>query len=186
MATLQITIACLYCQCDSVQKNGKRDGKQLYRCASFRKQFRDTGATNGHRVPADQIGAAIRMFYSGMSYKQIAESMEKMYHIPEPSKQTIYAWVKKYTDPATERMEGHKAHVGDSWVADELAVDVDGWQMWIFNVMDEKTPYILASHLGRHRDLTAARATMRKAKEAAATPPKTIKSGKLRSYIKAI
>ena len=126
------------------------------------------------------------MFYSGMSYKQIAEAMEKMYDIPEPSKQTIYAWVKKYTADAVEQMKGHKAHVGDEWVADELAVDVGGWQMWIFNVMDEKTRYILASHLGRNRDLKAARAVMQKAKEAAASPPKTIKTDKLRSYDKAI
>lgn len=167
-------------------KNGTRKGKQLYKCDGCEKQFRDTGATNGRHIAADHIGAAIRMFYSGMSYKQIAEAMEKMYDIPEPSKQTIYAWVKKYTDDAVEQMRGHKARVGDEWVADELAVDVGGWQMWIFNVMDEKTRYILASHLGRNRDLKAARAVMQKAKDAAVSPTNTIKTDKLRSYVKAI
>ena len=90
-------------------KNGTRKGKQLYKCDGCEKQFRDMGATNGRHIAADHIGAAIRMFYSGMSYKQIAEAMEKMYDIPEPSKQTIYAWVKKYTDDAVEQMRGHKA-----------------------------------------------------------------------------
>ncbi len=71
-------------------------------------------------------------------------------------------------------------------MADELAVDVGGWQMWIFNVMDEKTRYTLASHLGRNRDLKAARAVMQKAKAAAVSPPNTIKTDKLRSYVKAI
>ena len=69
-------------------------------------------------VPADHIGAAIRMFYFGMSHKQISEAMEKIYDIPELSKRAIYLWVKKYTDEAVDQMNGHKAHVGDEWVAE--------------------------------------------------------------------
>lgn len=53
------------------------------------------------------------MFYSGMPYKQIVETMEDMYDIPEPSKRTIYNWVKEYTQKAIKRMEDHKAEVGD-------------------------------------------------------------------------
>ena len=68
----------------------------------------------------------------------------------------------------------------------ELAVDAGSWQMWIFNVMASKTRYILASHLGRNRDLIAARATMRKAAEPAVNPPNTIKTDKLPSYTRAI
>ena len=57
------------------------------------------------------------MFYMGMSYKQIAETMEKQHDIPEPSKQTIYAWVKAYTDTAVaeSRKPQYRAHTGDVW-----------------------------------------------------------------------
>ena len=44
---------------------------------------------------------AVRMFYSGMSYKQIAETVADAFNIPEPSKSTIYDWVVDYTDKAT-------------------------------------------------------------------------------------
>ncbi len=71
-------------------KNGKQAGKQRYRCKGCRKQFNDTGALQGHRLPSNQVGAAIDMFYSGMSYKQITEMMAKTYDIPEPSKRAIY------------------------------------------------------------------------------------------------
>ena len=56
----------------------------------------------GRRVPAEQMGMASRMFYSGMSYKQIAGAMEEAFNIPEPSKATIYEWVRDYTDEALE------------------------------------------------------------------------------------
>ena len=127
MATYTVSVHCPYCQSDNVVKNGKRGGKQLFRCKDCKKQFRDTGATNGHKVPAEQVGAAIEMYYRGMSYKQIGEAMERMFDRPEPSKATIYEWVKEYTDKASDELKGQAPEVGDEWVADEMAVRVGGW-----------------------------------------------------------
>ena len=58
--------------------------------------------------------------------------------------------------------------------------------MWLWNVMDAKTRYILASHLTPRRDANAARVVLRKAALAADKPPKTITSDKLRSYIQPV
>ena len=186
MATYTVSVHCPYCQSDGVVKNGTRSGKQLYRCQTCSKQFRDTGATNGHQVPAEQIGAAIEMFYRGMSYKQIAETMERMYDRPEPSKATIYEWVKEYTDKAAEELKDAKPEIGDEWVADEMAVKVGKWQMWNWNVMDAKTRFILASHLSRTRTQASANEVMKKAKAAAGRDPNTIKTDKLKVYRPAI
>ena len=182
---------CPYCGNEKIARWGKRasSGHQRYRCNGCERTFLDTGALDGHRMPAEHVGHAIRMFYMGMSYKKIAEAMADAYDIPEPSKATIYEWVKEYTDKATKTMRDHKADVGDSWVADEMMVDVGGEKMWNWNVMDEKTRYILTSHLSRTRTAGSARATMRKAMEASKTPPKTIKTDKtdkLRSYTAAL
>ena len=97
-----------------------------------------------------------------MSYKQIAENMVEMYDIPEPSKATIYEWVRDNTAVALREMENHKAQTGDEWVADEMQVTVDGQKYWNWNVMDTDTRYILASHLSKRRDARAATAVMRK------------------------
>ena len=137
-------------------------------------------------MPAEQVGAAIRLFYSGTSYKQIAEYMADAYDIPEPSKATIYEWVRDYTNKGVAKMNEHKPTVGDSWVADEMQVDVGGEKMWNWNVMDEETRYILATHLSRERGAPQARAVMRKALEASAARPTTIKTDKLRSYSAAL
>ena len=184
--TKTVTVNCPYCASASVVKNGKRSGYQRFKCKGCDKSFSDTGAVHGRKASADQIGAAIRMFYSGMSYKQIGESMADMYDIPEPSKQTVYAWVKEYTDRASATLEGYPAKTGRHWVADESSVDVGGEQMWNWNVMDDETRYVLASHLSAHRDKKAAIATMQKAKLAAGEPPETIKTDHLKAYDQAI
>ena len=58
-----------------------------------------------------------------MSYKQIAETLATTYDVPEPSKQSIYAWVKKYTADAVKEMADHPAQTGPEWVADEMMVE---------------------------------------------------------------
>ncbi len=181
-----VTVNCPYCDATRVVKNGTQKGKQRYRCKGCAKQFNDSGALHGHRVPTGQVGSAIDMFYSGMSYKQITEMMAKTYDIPEPSKRAVYEWVKDYTDSAVEEMSQHPAHTSRHWVADEMQLKVGGEQLWNWNVMDAETRYILASHLSPNRDKRAAVAVMRKAAEAATEPPKTVKTDQLGSYTQAI
>ncbi len=139
--TTTYTVNCPACDSSRVVKTGKQNGQQRYLCRECSKKFRANGIAHGHRVPVEQIGMAIRMFYSGMSYKQIAESMSDAFDIPEPSKATIYEWVRAYTDKAVETLgqPQYKAQTGDEWVADEMQVTVGGEKYWNWNVMHSKT-----------------------------------------------
>ena len=179
-------VNCPSCHSEKVIKVGQRNGYQRYQCRGCDKKFRANGMGPGHRIPVEQMGMAIRLFYSGMSYKQIAESMADAFNIPEPSKATIYEWTRDYTDTAVKGIANHPAQVGDTWVADEMMVKVGGEKMWNWNVMDEDTRYILASHLSKHRNMKAAETVMEKAAAASAVEPKTIKSDRLTSYPNAI
>ena len=181
--TVTQEVNCPYCHHADVVKNGKGSGdKQRYKCKPCGRRFLDNGAVHGRKTPSNHVGAAINLFYRGMSYKQLAEAMTEMYDIEEPSKRTLYEWVKDGTDAATEAMQDYPAHVGDEWVADEMQVKVGGENLWHWNVMDAKTRYVLASHLSPNRDTRAAVAVMQKAARAADRPPKTIKTDRLASY----
>ena len=140
-------------------------------------------------MDAELMGSAIRDYFTGKSYKQIAEGLKEEYDLKkEPSKATIYEWVTTYTDKAVKQMDGHKAKTGGHWVADEMMVDVGGQKMWMWmwNVMDAETRYVLATHLTPRRDANAARVVLRKAALAADKPPKTITTDKLKSYMSAV
>lgn len=134
-------------------------------------------------MDAEMVGSAIRDYYTGKSYKQIAEGLEDEYGIREPSKATVYEWVRDYTELAAAEGVKHKATTGDEWVADETVVRVGGRKVWLWNVMDGKTRYILATHLTPDRDANAARTVLRKALAAADKPLKAFFSDKLRSYL---
>lgn len=185
--TNEYEIHCPACQSEKVVKDGSQSGEQRYRCKPCQKRFRAGGKAQGRRMDADLMGSAIRDYYTGKSYKQIAEGLKEEYDLKkEPSKATIYEWVRDYTDEAIASMKDHKATTGGHWVADEMQVDVGGKKVWLWNVMDSKTRYILASHLTPRRDAQAARVVLRKAALAADGPPKSITTDKLRSYLPAV
>ncbi len=179
---------CPDCDSNRIVKVGKQNGQQRYLCRGCKKKFRANGMPEGRQAPAEHIGMAIRMFYSGMSYKQIAETMADAFDIPEPSKSTLYEWVTEYTERAVPvlREPEYRAVTGPVWVADEMQVTVGGEKYWNWNVMDAKTRFILASHLSKHRDMDAAETVMEKAAAAATTHPKVIKTDRLANYPSAI
>ena len=86
------------------------------------RSFEPAAKHRAGRWTAEMMGSAIRDYYTGKSYKQIAEGLKEEYDLPkEPSKATIYEWVRDYTDKALKQMGGHKAKTGGHWVADENA-----------------------------------------------------------------
>ena len=184
--TITKTVNCPDCASGHVVKIGKQSGEQRYLCRGCKTKFRASGKAKGRRIPAEWIGAAIRKYYSGMSYKQIAEYMEDAYDIPEPSKATIYEWVRDYTQAALEESEKYPAHTSGHWVVDEMVLDVGGDKYWNWNVMDHDTRFLLASYLSSERDQRSAETVLRKAMAASAEPPKTITTDRLPSYVPAI
>ena len=88
------------CAADKVIQIGKQAGQQRYLCKICAKKFRAGGKAEGRRMDAHMMGSAIRDFYSGKSYKQIAEGLKNEYDLPnEPSKATVYEWVRDYEKP---------------------------------------------------------------------------------------
>ena len=75
---------------------------------------------------AKQVGAAVNMYYDGLSHKRIVENIAEMFDRPEPSKRTIYTWVKRYTDNAIAAMREYSAHTPDEWVPKTAT-----WKGWI-------------------------------------------------------
>lgn len=178
-------VNCPACNAGQVVKVGIRNGVQRLKCKVCKKKFREGGKVKGKKFDPEQIGGAIRHFYTGLSYTQVAEGMRDLYDI-EPSTDTLYNFVEEYTHKATHLLKSLKAQTGDTWVADEMWVDVGGRTMYHWNIMDAKSRFLLATHLHEHRDANGARAVLKKALEVADKPPKQIKTDGLTSYARPI
>ena len=133
-----------------------------------------------HATPIE-IGAAVDMYFDGISYRRVAENIGDYFHRPTNAT-SVYNWVRQETAKAKGALADIKVDTGPEWVADEMQVTVGGEKYWLFNVMDSDTRFILAAYLSKERTAKAAATTMAMARDRASSSPVEIKTDGLRSY----
>ena len=74
-----------------------------------------------------------------------------------PSRSTVYEWLTDFTELAVDKTKDYKPNVGDTWVADETMLKVNGRWVWFWDIIDAKTRYLLASHISTTRGTKDAR-----------------------------
>jgi transposase-like protein len=138
------------------------------------------------RTPIVQIADALSMFYEGMSLNAIRRNLYQAYN-NYPSDSTVYQWIVKFTKLAILQVKDYKAKVGDTWVADETVLKIGGQNTWFWDVIDDKTRFLLASHISLTRTTANARVLMQQASERVIKPDKvTIITDKLAAYLDGI
>jgi transposase-like protein len=123
------------------------------------------------------------MYYEGMSIKAIRRNLQQEYG-NLPSTATIYEWIQKYTQYATDSIKGYEPKdIGKTWIADETVLEIDGQNVWFWDIIDDKTRFLLASRISRSRTTQDAQMLIDKAAKTAGKSPKVIITDKLASYL---
>lgn len=182
----EFTVSCPGCGGSRIIKDGFHSGVQRYQCKSCDKKFRRPDHYSGGRsYPIQQIGLALQAYFDGLSYRETARNIGRTFG-EAPDKSTIYHWVQGYSRGANEATKGLKVPTSDTWVADEIQIKTGGERLWLWNVMDRSSRFLLATHLTPRRNARAAEIVFKKALEVAKQPPVTVLTDGLPSYIKPI
>ncbi|MGA2671138.1 MAG: IS6 family transposase [Dehalococcoidia bacterium] len=178
-------IKCKWCGSVDIKKYGIRDGVQEYFCLKCGRKFNAKDVPYKKQTPVEQIGTALDMFYDGLSLRNIARHLEHTYNNPV-NESTIYRWVMSYTEKAVNILEKLKPRVSDILVVDEIVIKVGGDNWWFWDVIDEDTRFLLASHLSLSRTTRDASSLIEKAWKRASKAPKVIISDRLYAYLDGI
>jgi transposase-like protein len=123
------------------------------------------------------------MFYEGMSIAAIRRNL-KQEHGNLPSTATIYEWVQKYTQYATDSIKDYPPkRIGDTWVADETVIEIDGQNVWLWDVIDQDTRFLLATRISPTRTTQDAQILYDRAVKTAGKEPDKVITDKLASYL---
>ncbi len=177
---------CPTCEAKDFIKYGTCKDTQIYWCKSCKRRFSAKSTMPGRRMPPEQVGAALSMFYSGLSVAETSRKLSPIFDISPPSKATIYEWVVDYTRLAKDKLRPHKAKTGLKWVADEMVLKIGGKKYWNWNVMDADTRYLLAAHLSPTRTTRDAEAVFKQALRNACRMPRVIVTDRLAAYVDGI
>lgn len=176
-------ITCKSCGSSRVRKYGLYKGVQRYFCNDCGSKFKADDTTYHMKTPANQVTSALNMFYEGMSIKAIRRNLQQE-HGNMPSTATIYEWIQKYTQYATDSIKSYKPKkVGNTWVADETVIEIDGQNVWLWDIIDDKTRYLLATRISRSRTTQDAQILYDRAVKTAGKEPDKVITDKLASYL---
>ena len=179
-------VRCKSCGSGRLYRHGfTKGGVQRYKCRACKLTFIGTDTLPRMRVPVAMVGAAVSMFYEGLSLNAIRRQMNQIYGI-YPSDSTVYEWIVRFTRTAVRTADGYTPKVGRTWTADETVLKVGGQNIWFWDIIDEDTRFLLASHLTPSRFTRDAETLMRRALDKAGRPPRVVVTDKLRSYLDGI
>jgi len=178
-------VICKNCGSNATVKFGSYKGVPRYWCKSCKRKFKADNALFHMKVSHEHISSALSMYYAGMSISDISSHL-KQEHDYYPPKSVVYQWITKYTEAAIKQFKDYHPQVGDTWVADETVLKVGGHKVWLYDIIDERTRFLLASRLALTRTTHDAEMLMREAAKTAGKKPKGIITDKNYSYLDGI
>ena len=176
---------CKYCQSPNVIKFGKYKETQYYFCKDCKRKFSNPNAIPKMQYPTSQIASALNMYYEGMSLHEIRRNLIQQ-HNSYISDVTILNWVRRFSKPVIIEANKYKPEVSGVWVADETMIDLDGKNIWLWDIIDTKTRFLIASHMSYTRTTKDAQALMKQAYDHTGKIPRVIYTDKLRAYLDGI
>lgn len=176
---------CKYCQSKDVIKYGTYKETQYYYCNECKRKFSNPDAIPKMQYSTSKVADALNMYYEGMSLKEIRRNFIQQ-HNDYMSDSTVLNWVNRFSKMAILEGGKYKPNVGSVWVADETVIDIDGKNVWFWDIIDTKTRFLIASHMSFTRTTKDAEALMKQAYERTGKVPRVIYTDKLRAYLDGI
>ena len=179
------SIQCDKCGSIRVIRYGISAQKQVFKCKDCKHKFTPSLIGKSKFTP-ELISLTLDLYFSGLSLRKIARTISD--HTNQSlGATTIYEWIQKFVPKISEYANSLSPQLSDTWHADELFVKMkDGIKFkvgkreydktaFLWNVMDRKTRFLLASKLSPLRDhIGANRAFDEARKNAHGNYPETV------------
>jgi transposase-like protein len=189
------SIQCVKCGSIRVIKFGTRKGTQTYRCNDCAIRFTPSLIKKARYSP-ETISLTLDLYFSGLSTRKIARTLSDHFQT-ELDQSTVHRWIGRFVPQISEYVNSLSPQLSDTWHADEVFVKMKGGETvrggmdrkkmdgmaYLWNIMDRKTRFLLASRLSAKRDsLGAIGAFNRAINVAHGSEPATVMTDALAAY----
>jgi len=182
---------CDRCGSIKVIRYGTSGEKQSYWCNDCSHKFTPSLLKKARYTP-EMITLTLDLYFSGLSLRKIARTVNDHFEM-DMGKSSIYRWIETFVPRISEYANSLTPELSDTWQADELFVKMKNGvkdtqynqknMAFLWNVMDRKTRFLLASKLSKHRDEVGAERAFREAiKNSGESQPEKIFTDGLRGY----
>jgi putative transposase len=141
---------CKYCQSKNIIKKGFVQKKQLYKCKDCGRRFFENGKFAKMRTDRNIIVAALNFYYDGLSLRKAQRNLEQIFG-ERISQVTILNWLKKYSQLTAAYIKTLTPQLSGLWHEDETMLSCEGRNVWFWEMIDEDTRFLVASHISGTR-----------------------------------
>jgi transposase-like protein len=143
---------CKYCGSENLIKKGFVAKKQIYKCKDCGHRFYDNDNFAKMKVDKKSIVLALNLYYDGLSLRKTQRNLEQIFGL-SISQVTILNWIKKYSKLVQEYVMTFEPELSGKWHEDETLLKCEGKNIWFWEMIDEETKFIVASHVSGTRTL---------------------------------
>lgn len=184
------SLQCDRCGSIKVIHYGKSSGKQTYYCKDCQHKFTPCLLKKARYTP-EMVMLTLDLYFSGLSLRKVARSVNDHFNLNMGSA-SVYRWIKRYVPIISEYVNSLVPPNSElkRWDADEVFAKFREGSPYknttigyLWNVMDHKTRFLLASKLSQNRDEKGVIAVFKEAiKNAHGLQPNIITTDSLRAY----
>jgi len=177
---------CKFCHSIDITRYGVKNGKQVYFCKSCNRRFVNNIDFENMKYNPKIIALTLDLYFKGVSLRKISHHLKQFYEL-NISYKSVYNWIEKYIGIMNQYVNDIQPDIGEVWHTDEMMVKIDGSWEYLWNVMDERTRFQLASVVSRERYVKDARMVFQKAKQnCGGRKPKFMVTDGLQAYKRAV
>lgn len=155
---------CKFCHSTEVTKYGMKNSKQVYFCKTCNRRFVNNVDFENMKYNPKIIALTLDLYFKGISLRKISQHLKQFYEL-NISHKSVYNWIEKYVGIMNEYVNEIQPDIGEVWHTDEMMIKIDGSWEYLWNVMDERTRFQLASVVSKERYVKDARMVFQKAKK---------------------
>ncbi len=172
---------CKYCESENVVKNGYVKGEQVYKCKACGHRFTEGSDFPKMRIKSRIISSSIDFYFEGLSVRKITVQIEKLFGV-HVSQVAVWKWIMKYSKLVSGYVETLSPQLLGIYHVDETAIKCKGVQKWFWEMIDQQTKFLVASHLSGSRTTEDAVALFEKSLRIAKKKPVSIYCDGLQAY----
>ena len=164
---------CKYCGSESLTKKGFVRKKQLYKCKDCGHRFYLDGKFAGMKKDKHLIVSALNLYFDGLSLRKTQRNLKQIFE-ETVSQVTILNWIKKYSKLVKEFVTTLTPKLSGFWHEDETVLKCEGRNVWFWEMIDEDTRFLVASHISGTRTLEDTIAMFKKGYNQSKVRPKAV------------
>lgn len=178
-------VVCKYCASQHVVRYGSIGSNQRWKCKDCKKSYLGNDNLPRLKTATRQIIDALYLYCEGVPLSSIRRYIIVMYN-SYPSTSTIYQWMIKFGRSIFQSARAYKPNVGRAWIAGATGLRICNRNAWVWDLIDAKTHFLLASNLSFTRTTNDARTLMLAAQKWTDKVPELVFTDSLSIYPESI